>query len=53
MDTSNKIGLKKLTIAKINTQWMNAVKGGSSLPSNITDDLPTVKRHGEPCQQWH
>ncbi len=52
MNTSNKIGLKKLTIAKINTQWMNAVKGGSSIPPGLTDEEPaTVGNHGV-CPHW-
>ncbi len=49
MNTSNKIGLKKLTIAKINTQWMNAIKGGSSVTN--TEEPATVGNHGV-CPHW-
>ncbi|SHJ46963.1 hypothetical protein [Aquimarina spongiae] len=44
----NKMALKKLTIASINTQNLHLIKGGSSVP---TDAVPTVKHPGGPCVQ--
>ncbi|MEB3347284.1 class I lanthipeptide [Aquimarina gracilis] len=52
---SNKINLKKLTIAKITVDTMNAVKGGSSTPA--TEELghcrATSPGHGRPCVQLY
>ncbi|MDH7447392.1 class I lanthipeptide [Aquimarina sp. 2201CG14-23] len=40
----NKFSLKKLTIARINVNAMNHIKGGSSLPSGTrhTNDKPCL-----------
>ncbi len=37
--SSQKFGIKKFTIAKINTALLHKIKGGTSVP---TDALPTV-----------
>ncbi len=47
---TNKISLKKLTIARINVGTMSLIKGGSSTPETMdTEPLPTVRQFGGPC----
>ncbi len=46
---TNKISLKKLTIARISLGAMDSIKGGSSVPSIETEPLPTVRQFGGPC----
>ncbi len=43
---SNKINLKKLTIARISLNAMNAVKGGSSIPTEVAPTVPPGRNDG-------
>jgi len=44
----NKMALKKLTIASINTDNLNKIKGGSSVPDTF-DFEATARYPGGPC----
>ncbi len=46
---SNILQLKKLTIARINPETLQLLKGGSSLPTSTTDEIGTVRRIGGMC----
>ena len=45
----NKMALKKLTIASINTNALNKIKGGSSIPPTEDTFQATVRNLGGPC----
>ncbi|MCK8523088.1 hypothetical protein M0D21_16035 [Aquimarina sp. D1M17] len=46
---TNKITLKKITVSRINSQWMSMIKGGSSIPTDTDNFEPTARQPGEPC----
>ncbi len=45
----NKMTLKKLTIASINTQKLQVIKGGSSVVGTDSDICGTARFPGGPC----
>ncbi|WP_157766224.1 class I lanthipeptide [Aquimarina aggregata] len=47
---SNTLSLKKLTVARINSDALQLLKGGSSYPPTTSpDDLGTIRRRGGMC----